>query len=235
MDALINLFYHVIVCNTQKIRKGDNEMLFKKGVDVFSSDNEKIGTLDRVVMDPKTKEVTHIVVREGFLFTEDKVVPIDLIGSVTDERIALQGSKEHLDELPEYEETHYIPSSAAADDDMNTLYWNPPLAWSGYGRYPLYPESPYVRRTEKNIPEGTVALAEGAKVLSEDGEHVGNIETLITDPNEHVTHLVVSSGLLMKERKIIPAHWLGSVTEDEVNLSVESRLMERLPEYHPEA
>ena len=211
-------------------------MLFKKGVDVFSSDDEKIGTLDRVVMDPKTKEVTHIIIREGFLFTEDKVVPLDLIGSVTDERIALQGSKEHLDELPDYEETHFVPRDATVDDDMNTLYWNPPVdAWSGSGRYPIYPPSLYVRRTEKNIPEGMVALAEGAKVLSEDGEQVGNIETLVTDPNEHVTHVVISSGLLMKERKIIPAYWLESVAEDEVHLSVESRLLERLPEYRPEA
>jgi len=216
-------------------------MLFKKGVDVFSSDNEKIGTLDRVVMDPKTKEVTHIIVREGFLFTEDKVVPMDLIGSVTDERISLQGSKEHLDELPEYEETHYIPRDATVDDDMSTLYWNPPVyaggGYSGYGQYPVvYPQSLYIRRTEKNIPEGMVALAEGAKVLAEDGEHVGNIETLITDPkDERVTHLVISSGLLTKERKIIPSHWLGTVAEDEVHLAIDSRLLERLPEYRPEA
>lgn len=210
-------------------------MLFKKGVDVFSSDDEKIGTLDRVVIDPKTKEVTHIIVREGFLFTEDKVVPMDLIGSVTEERIALQGSKEHLDELPDYEETHYVPRDAAVDDDMNTLYWNPPVdAWGGYGRYAVFPQSQYLRRTEKNIPEGMVALAEGAKVLTEDGEQVGNIETLITNPDERVTHLVISSGLLMKERKIIPAHWLSSVAEDEVHLSVESRMLERLPEYRPE-
>jgi len=215
-------------------------MLFKQGVDVFSSDNEKIGTLDRVVMDPKTKEVTHIIVREGFLFTEDKVVPMDLVGSVTDERISLQGSKEHLDELPEYEETHYIPRDATVDDDMSTLYWNPPVyaggGYSGYGQYPVvYPQSLYIRRTEKNIPEGMVALAEGAKVLAEDGEHVGNIETLITDPkDERVTHLVISSGLLMKERKIIPSHWLGTVAEDEVHLAVDSRLLERLPEYRPD-
>ena len=76
---------------------------------------------------------------------------------------------------------------------------------------PIYPQSLYIRRTEKNIPEGMVALAEGAKVLTEDGEQVGNIETLITDPkDERVTHLVISSGLLMKERKIIPSHWLSS-------------------------
>ena len=211
-------------------------MLFKQGTDVFSSDNEKIGTLDRVVMDPKTKEVSHIIVREGFLFREDKVVPMDLIGSVTDERIILQGSKEHLNELPDYEETHYIPRDATVDDDMSTLYWNPPAySGAGYSQYPvIYPQSLYIRRTEKNIPEGMVALAEGAKVLTEDGEQVGTIETLITDPNERVTHLVISSGLLMKERKIIPSHWLNAVTEDEVHLSVDSRLLERLPEYHPE-
>ena len=211
-------------------------MLFKQGVDVFSSDNEKVGTLDRVVMDPKTKEVTHIIVREGFLFTEDKVVPMDLIGSVTDERITLQGSKEHLDELPDYEETHYIPRDATVDDDMGALYWNPPAySGAGYSQYPvIYPTDLYIRRTEKNIPEGMVALAEGAKVLAEDGKHLGNIETLVTDPNERVTHLVISSGLLMKERKIIPSHWLSAVTDDEVHLSVDSRLLERLPEYHPE-
>ena len=212
-------------------------MLFKNGVDVFSSDNEKIGTLDRVVMDPKTREVSHIIVREGFLFTEDKVVPMDLIGSVTDERIILQGSREHLNELPDYEETHYIPREAAFDDDMSTLYWNPPVdAWGGPGRYAFYPQSQYVRRTEKNIPDGMVALAEGAKVLTEDGEQVGIIESLLTDPrDERVTHLVISSGLLVKERKIIPSHWLNAVTEDEVDLSVDSRLLERLPEYRPEA
>lgn len=213
-------------------------MLFKTGVDVYSSDNEKIGTLHRVVMDPKNKEVTHIVVKEGILFTEDKVVPMDLVGSVTEDRIILQGSKEHLNELPNYEETHYIPIESAADDDKNTLYWYPPVGmWGTYGTHPatFYPQSLYRRKTEKNIPEDTIALTEGAKVISADNEHVGNIETLITDPqNDRVTHLVISSGLLMKERKIIPAYWLDTVLDDEVQLSVDSRLLERLPEYHPQ-
>lgn len=219
-------------------------MLFKTGVDVYSSDDEKIGTLHRVVMDPKTKEVTHIVVQRGLLFTEDKVVPMDLVGSVTEDRISLQGSKEHLDELPAYEETHYVRPDEAThgevtSDTSDTLYWYPPvdLSAGGFGRYPVafFPQSLYVQKIEKNIPEGMVALAQGAKVVAEDGEHVGNIETLITDPkDDRVTHVVVSSGLLLKERKIIPAYWLSSVSDDEVHLSVESRLLDRLPEYHPE-
>ena len=222
--------------------KGEEKMLFKTGVDVYSSDDEKIGTLHRVVMDPKTKEVTHIVVKEGFFFTEDKVVPMDLVGSVTEDRIALQGSREHLDELPVYEETHYVRPDTTTDEgevSSDTLYWYPPVDWTigGYGRYPasFFPQSLYVQKIEKNIPEGMIALAQGAKVISEDGEQVGNIETLITDPkDDRVTHVVISSGLLLKERRIIPAYWLDSVSDDEVHLTVESRLLERLPEYHPQ-
>lgn len=220
-------------------------MLFKTGVDVYSSDDEKIGTLHRVVMDPKSKEVTHIVVKEGFLFTEDKVVPMDLVGSVTDERISLQGSKEHLDELPEYEETHYVrPQDTTGHGDVTSdvsdpVYWYPPvdLSGAGYGRYPVsfFPQSLYVQKIEKNIPEGMIALAKGAKVLAADGEEVGSIETLITDPkDDRVTHVVISSGLLLKERRVVPAYWLSTVSDDEVHLSIESRMLERLPEYNPQ-
>ena len=221
-------------------------MLFKSGADVFSSDDEKIGTLHRVVMDPKTKEVTHIVVKEGFFFTEDKVVPMDLVGSVTEDRISLQGSKEHLDELPQYEETHYVRphdttgESEVSSDTSDPVYWYPPvdLSGAGYGRYPVafFPQSLYVQKIEKNIPDGTIALAQGAKVISADGEQVGSIETLITDPTQdRVTHVVISSGLLLKERRIVPAYWLSTVSDDEVHLSVDARLLERLPEYHPQA
>ena len=220
-------------------------MLFKTGVDVYSSDNEKIGTLHRVVMDPKTREVSHIVVKEGFLFTEDKVVPMDLVGSVTEDRVSLQGSKEHLDELPVYEETHYVrPDDTTGHSDVtadvsDSVYWYPPvdLTPGGFGRYPVafFPQSLYVQKVEKNIPDGMIALEQGARVIAEDGEQVGSIETLITDPNDdRVTHVVVSSGLLLKERRIIPAHWIDSVSDEEVHLSVASRLLERLPEYHPE-
>jgi hypothetical protein len=44
-----------------------------------------------------------------------------------------------------------------------------------------YPICPYVVKTERQIPEGTVALEEGAKVIGSDGEHVGKIERIFTD------------------------------------------------------
>ena len=212
-------------------------MEFRKGVEVFSSDDEQIGTLLRVVMDPKTRKVSHLVVKEGFLFTEDKVVPIGLVGTVTEKRITMKEIKENLDDLPRYEETHYIPIDEAGDHP-ESVYWYPPMEVYGgrFGGAPLFPESQFVQKTELNIPEGTVGLMQGAKVTAADDENVGEIESMIANPRDkRITHIVVSSGLLRKEKRIIPVHWLATVQEDEVFLSVDSRFLERLPEYHPQA
>ena len=54
-------------------------MELTKGVNVFSSTGEKIGTLDRVVLNPGTKEVIRLVVEKGGLFTANKVIPIEFV------------------------------------------------------------------------------------------------------------------------------------------------------------
>jgi sporulation protein YlmC with PRC-barrel domain len=101
-----------------------------------------------------------------------------------------------------------------------------------YPGYPGYPERPYVAETEQNIPEDTVALAEGAKVYGSDGEHVGDVEQVFMDAQtDQATHLVISRGLLLKERKLVPTTWATTVGEDEVYLSVDSSFMDRLPDY----
>ena len=100
------------------------------------------------------------------------------------------------------------------------------------GLYPSFPQPLYKRKTEKNYPENMVALKEDAKVIASDGERIGNIERMITDAkNEAVTHLVVSSGLLQKERKLVPTYWLTDVSEDEVHLSIDSHDFDRLPDF----
>jgi len=52
-------------------------MQFKKGAEVVSQEGDEIGTLDRVVLDPVTKEAAYLVVRSGFILTEDKLIPIN--------------------------------------------------------------------------------------------------------------------------------------------------------------
>lgn len=225
-------------------------MRLKKGADIYSSQGEKIGTLERVIMDPETKEVTHLVIAKGLLFKTNKVVAIDMLNPSVEDQITLRHSKQELDDFQDFEETHYVnvdqtenPASdeLPASDQVPASYWYPPinLAWwrAGGTDNPItYPAMPvYVARTEQNIPEGTVALEEGAKVMSSDDKHIGNIEQVIIDPQDkRVTHFVVSEGTLFKERKLIPVLWISRIGENEVHLSSTADVLGRLPTYQVE-
>jgi uncharacterized protein YrrD len=208
-------------------------MRIENNAEVISGQGNKVGTLNRVVIDPKNKDVSHLVVSVGFLSDEARVVPMSSVRSVVEGSIILQEDDDEFGRLPEFEETHYI----AVDEDEapgweKPLYSYPPLlAWGQTGQYAQVPSPSYVQRTERNIPEGLVALEEGAGVISSDHQRVGNVESIRVAPDDRATHLVISAGLLLKKSKLIPTHWIGHIQEDKIVLAVSSRLLDRLPEY----
>jgi len=217
-------------------------MQIKQGAHVVSATDEKLGKVDRVVIDPKTKEVTHIVVHKGLFFTEDKVVPISLVGAATEDRVTLRQDAGDLHALPDFKESHFVIANERELERSSAkeLYVPPPLYWYGSPAmtypnaldpvYTAYP--PYVEEVKQNIPKGTVALKEGAHVISSDGKHVGNVEEILTDPQaDRVTHFVISKGLLLKERKLVPMNWVSTLTEDEVHVAVGSQLLDELRPY----
>ncbi len=54
----------------------------------------------------------------------------------------------------------------------------------------------------------------------------------ITDPEaDRATHLIISKGLLLKEKKLVPTLWVDNITEDEVHLVVGTRTLNELPNY----
>ena len=227
-------------------------MELTSGKDIYTSDGEKVGSIERVVLEPETKEVTHVVIEKGFLFTESKVVPINMLGAETDEGIRLR-EEEFFEDLATFRETDYIPAGLETEETRERAekkpvekakeypaqfapryYWYPPVGvgwWRGLGTA-TYVEPEYVRTVEFNIPEGTVALEEGAAVISSDDEHVGDVKQILTDPQENrATHFVISTGLLLKERKLVPTQWVSTILEKEVYLKVSSDLIKDLPEY----
>ena len=217
-------------------------MQFTNGASVYTAHGEQVGKVDRVVLDPKTKEVSHIVVRKGFIFKEDKVVPIDLIAFTAEGQVVLREDAGDLQRLPDFEEDHFIVldeaelARAEARSDFPTpLYSYLPFYSATQGAGQAHPKSraqPYVIQTEQNVPEGQVALAEGAEVISAEGEQVGHVEEVLTDSQaDRATHFVVSRGLLLKERKLIPTKWVDKVYEDEIHLAVGSSMIRVLTEY----
>jgi hypothetical protein len=80
-----------------------------------------------------------VVVRKGWLFIEDKVVPTPLIDMAIADRVQLRAGVQNLDDLPPFEETYYVPSGETTGDTYPEryappLYWYPPVGagWPGY-------------------------------------------------------------------------------------------------------
>jgi uncharacterized protein YrrD len=207
---------------------------FKENAAVLTANHDKVGHLEQLVIDPRTNEVTDIIVRKGILFSKkDKVVPIDMVASTEDEEVLLRPNVGDLQALPDYEEEYLIPIT---NKNRNRLGYKTPMPiLIGYYPYAVPGQSPlppYIRETEKNIPEDTVALEIGAPVISVDGDHVGNIETVLTDSEaDRATHLVIDQGLLLKERKLVPATWVSRIEGDKVHLLVDTELLDNLREY----
>lgn len=209
-------------------------MRFIKGAGIFTAKGEKIGTLNRVVIDAKTRDVTDLVVDRGLL-NQEKVIPVGLVEAEKEEQIMLRETNQGVDEFLDYETTHYVPSDDAHYENIEASYWYPPANFQTLkggmpGRMPGQ-----ALRTETSIPEGRVAIAQGAQVISADEKHIGNVEQVVADSKSNtVTHFVVGKGFLLKEHKLVPAFWVTKVDEEKIYLSVESRLFDRLPDYRPD-
>lgn len=217
----------------------------KEGMSVFTRSGEEVGRVNRFVLDPRTNEVTHIVVQKGWLLPEDKVIPFQVVSS-SEDKIVLNEDVGDFDELPAFEETHFVrandndpdrPRRGGVDPAYPAIpayYWYPShinYASPGFGFGPGYYAWPYMQM-KRNIPEDTVPLKEGTDVISSDGDHVGDVERLIVEPDSNkVTHFIISQGLLFKDRKLVPMHWVESVAENKVRLVVSTWLLERLPSY----
>lgn len=226
----------------------------REGVGVFTAGDEQVGKVNGFVLDPETNEVTHIVVQKGWLLPEDKVVPFEMIRTATEDKVLLNEDVDNFDELPSFEESHYLRTrdadlppgehrdspSAMSEAGLGArgiaspavgpgYYWYPPHGYLGYPAG-FYGVPPMV--TQRNIPEDTVPLKEGIDVMSSDGKHVGDVESLLVDPEANqLTHFIISQGIFFKDRKLVPAHWVRSVSEKQVQLVVASDLLEKLPAY----
>jgi uncharacterized protein YrrD len=218
-------------------------MQLRQGATLISADGQSIGRIDRVVLDPKTKEITHLIVHKGVLLTKDTVVPVSLIARSHGDRIELITNAKDLEELPEFEEHVYVPvnpDELPPNDDLNfvappNFYWYPSAMGTPVYPPPTFAVGRQAVETKRNIPEETVALKIGAHVFGSDGKHVGDVEHIIAESqpaqSARVTHFVISQGLLLKERKVVPVAWVSTATDEDVHLRLSSRQVEDLPTF----
>jgi len=223
-------------------------MLLKEGTRVETTSGEQVGSVARVVIDPRSKEITHIVIEKGFLFVTDRVLPASLITESDDQRLVVNLDTEDLDQYPEFEVTRFVTldekdlpvdREALFIDEKIPLtipypsvgphhYWGP----SNVAATPRYIYEGYAAVKEQNIPDEAVALKKGAALISEDGKRVGELnEVLVDQQDNQATHLILSKGLFSAEKKLIPTSWITRVDEEEIQLCVSARIINKLSVY----
>lgn len=228
-------------------------MQYKAGARVYMEDGKEIGRLERVVIDPRTMQVSDIVVKHGLVNPQYKVIPATMVHDGSEDAIHLVEIPGGWDELPDFEETDYrlmdgkdmTMTDGARETDAPIMYAFPseiPVSGGAYPPGAILHTTPaantpddagnYVKETRRNIRQGDIALKEGARVISHDGAELGTIERLFTKPETgQVTHFVISRGMLLKEHKLAPFNWVDDIHEDEVHLGVNARFVEQLPDY----
>ena len=220
-------------------------MQFTRNAHVYTSDRQQVGHITHVVLDPDTKKVTHVVVRQGIILTEDKVVPIELLQSSDPEGVILREDVGDLHGLLIFEEAHYVQVDLPHDVEAARLggtvsgfyLWYPPAlptpSINDIKKHGQYMVHRTVRRLEKNIPAGEVALKEGAEVISVDDHPVGHIESVLVDPQtEQMTNIVIARHVLLAtHRRLVPVAWVHSVYENTVFLTVTEAELKDVPEY----
>ncbi len=226
-------------------------MEYKEGAKIVRANGESAGSLSRVVVDPRSKDVTHLVVKRGVLSGEEKVLPVELVAEADDDQIRLAREAHALDEYPDFTTTDYVSLEGEMLPSENTeghgwqgevysypqIYPQPEWGVGEKATVPYYfPGRGYTPISQHNTPAGSVSLDKGTRVTTTDGEHAGDLEEVITGgEGAAVTHIVLSRGFLGMQKKLVPADWIMTVEEDQIRLAVPSKVVRNLPEYKGES
>jgi len=189
-------------------------------VDVQCTDRV-CGQSTYVIVNPASKRVTHVVVREQQFPQTEYLVPIELILESTPESILLRCTSKELTDLDPFIETEYV------EGDLAELEYGE----DDYRMWPyVLPQDEVIPIEYERIPPGELAIRRGAHVRATDGR-VGRVDEFLIDPaNGHITHLVLREGHLWGQKDVtIPISEIDRLEEDTVYLKLDKGQIEALP------
>jgi sporulation protein YlmC with PRC-barrel domain len=186
----------------------------------------RFGTSTYVVLDPRTRRVTHVVVRTRHFPYAEHLVPVERIGQTTPALILLRATRREAEEMPPFTQVDDFEPGGR----MGTYPAGSVLFWP-YGTYvdPLAGPEPLLIEREL-IPPGETAVGRGTAVEATDGR-VGRVDDLLVDPaTGRVTHLVLREGHLWGQRDVtIPVAAIAELGEATVRLTLDKKAVGELP------
>jgi uncharacterized protein YrrD len=210
------------------------------GARVRTADDNEIGSIDKLILEPDSGDVRAIVVRKGLLLHDDIEIDLDGIAGQAQGVVLLRYTERQLDDLPRFHEDSYtLPPperSAAYADKFN--YPETAFLWPArgtasadaglYGNEAVGNLGDEIRTMHREQDFSNAVIDEGSDVRSADDEKVGSVHRVIFDPvMGRPSAIVIRKGFLFTEDVELPASVIASVGDHVVYLNVDRDEVQR--------
>ncbi len=208
---------------------------FTVGVRTECSDGY-CGQLSRIITDPATRKITHLVIKPQHRLGSDRLVSIELVDMAADD-ISLRCTLAEFEELPpaeevdlaegdKYEGGYGDAESVQGVGNVGSMGVGGSVSGTGVGTG-LGHRTRTV--THHVVPLGEAELVPGEHVHAVDGE-IGQVLGFIVDPDDQrVTHVVLKEGHLWGRREVaIPVSAVTGIDEG-IRLNLTKKQVEDLP------
>ena len=199
-------------------------------------EEEEVGKLADLVVDPVAKRVTHLFVKPEHGVGSSHLVPIELVEPTEQVGgIVLTCTRAELEALPPVEEFTYLRLGDASTKDPE---WD--VGVSDVLALPYYDSTGLAGPVEAvgdmgvvydRVPKGEVELRRSSRVMAANGDYIGDVDGFLVD-DDHITHFVLERGHLWGRREVtVPIGAVSSVKSDVVTLSLSKDEIGALPSH----
>ncbi len=173
-----------------------------------------------IIIDPVTRLITHIVVEDKDAPEAQYLVPLGKIKLSMPHLIQLRCTRHELQKMP-----HFVRIDHERRSVPYTLY--------SFGDYMIGPtmimEDDLVPISHEQVPEGELAVHQGARVEAIDGP-LGQVAEFLLDPTtEQINYLVLRKQHLWHYRELmVPSSQIEQIKDDTIYLKGDRHTIERM-------
>ena len=181
-----------------------------------------LGVLADVILEPRSRELTHLVARSDEDFGRKRLIPYQLIRSASDERrISLDCTLEEAHGITQAQEMTYLRIGADSDSDPD---WDVgaqdtfPVPHYDAGAFVGYQPDPdpEIMQLYDRIPKGHVEIRRESVISTADGHSAGTLAGVRVQ-DRRVTDLILRRGHLWRRRSVmLPIDAVDTLRTDEV-------------------
>ena len=171
------------------------------------------GRIARVVLGPDGKEAQSVVMTTSELVSRDVVVPVDMLSMVEGDVIQIDIDPDAINDLPSYSQTELA---------VDPGEWTSPNAYApgmAGAAFPASEMTAIMPRTDyENVPEGSIVVSEGTRVMCIDGT-VGVVDEVVSDEDGQLLAFIVRPDDESAPDFRVPMELVYRSTEDLVYLN----------------